>query len=79
MTLGLVPAGLLLTMRQRRLAQAFQWLAFLGGLSLGAIALYTAIRYPQSPTDFAMALGGFGLELFLLLALPLWLKKLTED
>ena len=79
MGIGFLPAGVFLFLRQYRLAQAFQWLSFLGGLSLGAAALYTAIRYPQSPTDLALAVGGFGLGLFILLALPLWLKKLTED
>ncbi len=77
--IGFLPAGVFLFLRQYRLAQAFQWLSFLGGLSLGAAALYTAIRYPQSPTDLILALGGFGLGLFILLALPLWLSKLTED
>ena len=79
MGIGFLPAGAFLSLRQYRLAQAFQWLGFLGGLSLGAAALYTAIRYPQSPTDLILALGGFGLGLFILLALPLWLRKLTED
>ena len=79
LVLGLVPAGLLILLRQCRLARAFQWLAALAGVGFALIALYTGLSSRQTLADFLLGLGAVGLALLLLLALPIWLRKLTED
>lgn len=77
--LGLVSAGLLILLRQYRLARAAQWLAALGGVLLGAALVSSALKVPPPDQSLLMGLGAFLLTLAVLFLLPRWLRKVTED
>ncbi len=78
-TLGLVPAGVLVFLRQYRLAGVLQWLATLGGVLLGAALIYTALKAPPSDQSLLLGMAAHILTLAVLVTLPRWLRKLTED
>ena len=78
--LGLVLSGLLLWARQNRLARAFQWLATLGGILLGAALAYSVLKAPRPGLSWQLGLVvGFLLALVLLVALSRWLRNMDED
>lgn len=76
---GLVSAGLLILRRHYRLARVLQWLALLGGILVGATLVYMVLQMLPSDQILLLWLGGFLLAITTLIALPIWLKKLTED
>jgi hypothetical protein len=80
MVLGMVGSGLLLLLRLRSLARAFQWLAALGGLGLVVEVIWNYAKYPDfSSWDRWIVLGGCVLVSLGLILAPLGLRKMEKD
>jgi phosphatidylserine synthase len=76
---GLMSAGLMVLRRHYWLARTLQWLALVGGVLIGATLVYMVFQKYPSDQSLLLGLGGFLLAIATLIALPIWLKKLTED